>query len=68
MTVRGICVRLSQEHLDVMRRVAAGATYREIGQSLGYATNTIRNRVLDVRNALGVDSRIEAVSLLHDWL
>lgn len=66
--VRGIRVRLSGEHVEVLRRVAAGQTYAEIGRDLGYCRNTIRNRVLDVRNALGVETRIEAVSLLHEVL
>lgn len=68
LMVRGIRVRLSGEHVEVLRRVAAGQTYAEIGRDLGYCRNTIRNRVLDVRNALGVETRIEAVSLLHEVL
>lgn len=62
--VRDIRVKLSREHLRVMELMARGWTYCEIGAELGMSRDTVYNRVLDVRNALGVDSRMEALKLL----
>ena len=68
LVVRGIRVRLSNEHVEVLRRVAAGETYAEIGQALGLCRRSVQNRVVDVRNAVGAENRIEALVLLHDVL
>jgi DNA-binding NarL/FixJ family response regulator len=64
--VGGLTVRLAPEHLAVMRLVALGMTYREIGRELGLSRNTVCNRVCDVKNRLGTQSRTVAVLALRD--
>ena len=62
--IRDIHVSMSREHVAVMSLVARGLNYREIGRELGLSRWTVYNRVLDVRNALGAQSRTEALCLL----
>ena len=64
--VGGLTVRLTPEHLRVMGLVARGKTYAQIGQELGLCTSTVKNRVLDVKNRMGMHTRIEVVLALRD--
>jgi DNA-binding NarL/FixJ family response regulator len=64
--VRGIHVELSAEQIEVLKRVSVGQTYAQIGQALGLCSKSVQRRVLDVRNALGTETRMEALSLLHE--
>lgn len=64
IVVRDIRARLTREHLQVMELMAQGLTYVEIGRRLGMSRGTVCNRVLEVRNQLGTESRFEALKLL----
>lgn len=62
--VNGLRVRLRAEDVEIMQLLCRGRTYCEIGASVGLSGRTIYTHVQDVRNALGVDTRIEALLLL----
>ena len=62
--VREILIDLNREHLEVMRAVARGMDYQQIGEDLCLSTSTVKRRVSTVLDALGVESRIEAVVLM----
>jgi len=52
---------LTSRQLEVLRALADGATTRQIAESLGIATETVRNYVRGILRALDVHSRLEAV-------
>jgi DNA-binding NarL/FixJ family response regulator len=64
--VCGIHARLSAEHIQVVRLIARGYTYAQIGHELAVCRNTVCDRVRDVKNRLGMDSRIQVVLALRD--
>jgi DNA-binding NarL/FixJ family response regulator len=63
---RGIRTWLSWEQIRVIDLVVQGYTYREIGDALGMCRNTVGNRVASLKNALGAETRREAIFLLRD--
>ena len=60
----GVTARLRGEDVRIMQLCVCGLTYAEIGQRVGLSHRTVYARVLNVRDALGVDTRIEALVLL----
>lgn len=60
----GVRARLCPEDVQIMELMACGLTYAEIGRRVGLSGRTVYGRVLGVRNALGVESRLEAMRLL----
>lgn len=54
---------LSERELDVLRLMAEGLTYREIGERLYVSLNTVRSHVKAVYGKLGVDNRTRAVGV-----
>lgn len=57
---------LSQRELQVVRRLATGATNREIGIDLVLAPDTIKNHVSRAYRKLGARNRLEAVNRARD--
>jgi DNA-binding CsgD family transcriptional regulator len=58
--------QLTPRQLDVLRHLAAGHSTELIAQSLGIATETVRNHVRGIMERLDVHSRLEAVIRAHD--
>jgi DNA-binding NarL/FixJ family response regulator len=54
---------LSARELDVLRRMATGATNMAIGRTLGISENTVRNHVHAILTKLGATNRTDAVAL-----
>lgn len=54
---------LSARELEVLRRLATGATNAAIGRSLGISDNTVRNHVHAILAKLGAANRTDAVAL-----
>jgi PAS domain S-box-containing protein len=52
---------LTARQLEVLRALSAGSSTRQIAESLGISTETVRNYVRAVLRALGAHSRLEAV-------
>jgi two-component system NarL family response regulator len=55
--------RLSERELDVLKRIAAGMSNKEIGDSLGISENTVKGHVNHVLAKLGVTDRTQALVL-----
>ncbi len=55
--------RLSDDQLELWRWLAAGRSDAEIARDRNVSTRTIKRRVADLYEELGVDSRVEAASL-----
>jgi DNA-binding NarL/FixJ family response regulator len=53
---------LSQRELDVLRRVAAGATNREVARTLFISEATVKTHLLHLYDKLGVRDRAAAVA------
>ncbi|MDW8325349.1 MAG: response regulator transcription factor [Anaerolineales bacterium] len=53
---------LSVRELAVLRLLASGKTDQEIGRKLGIAERTVRYRLRNIYDKLGVNSRVEAVA------
>jgi PAS domain S-box-containing protein len=58
-------VRLTPRQLDVLRRLAAGATTEQMAQDLHISVATVRNHVRDLLKRMDVHTRLEAVVLGH---
>lgn len=58
---------LSPRRFEVLQLVAKGLTNREIAQTLGIATNTVKAHVAGVLEALDLTNRIEAAVALREW-
>jgi two-component system NarL family response regulator len=54
---------LSARELEVLRRLATGATNAAIGHSLGISDNTVRNHVHAILAKLGATNRTDAVAV-----
>ncbi len=52
--------RLSERELDILTRIAHGATNREIAEDLYLAESTVRGHVEHIFLKLGVRNRVEA--------
>jgi LuxR family maltose regulon positive regulatory protein len=52
---------LSQRELEVLRYLASGLTYEEIGQQLYLSLNTVQFHVKNIYGKLQVNKRVEAV-------
>lgn len=53
--------RLSDRELDVLRLLAAGQSYKEIGQQLFLSLNTVQFHVKSIYSKLQVNKRVQAV-------
>ena len=54
--------RLTDRQHDILHQLAAGRSYQQIADALGFAHTTIRKDVLRVYRALGVRTRDEAIA------
>ena len=64
MTADDMLLTLTPELLSVMRGVAQGQSYAEIGDSLGMSYSTVQRKVCEVMNRLGVQNKVTAVAIL----
>jgi DNA-binding CsgD family transcriptional regulator len=53
---------LSEREVEVLRRLVAGETYRQIATALRYSVSTVRNDVVRIYRTLDVEGRSEAVA------
>jgi LuxR family maltose regulon positive regulatory protein len=53
--------RLSDRELEVLRRLAAGQSYKEIGQQLFLSLNTVQFHIKNIYGKLSVNRRIQAI-------
>jgi LuxR family maltose regulon positive regulatory protein len=53
---------LSVRELDVLRLMAEGMTYREIGERLFISLNTVRSHIKAIYGKLGVNNRTQAIA------
>lgn len=53
--------RLSDRELEVLRLLAAGQSYREIGQQLFLSLNTVQFHVKNIYSKLAVNKRLQAI-------
>ena len=53
--------RLSNRELDVLRLLAAGQSYKEIGQQLFLSLNTVQFHVKNIYGKLAVNKRVQAI-------
>jgi PAS domain S-box-containing protein len=58
-------VRLTPRQLDVLRRLALGATTEQMAKDLHISVATVRNHVRDLLKRMDVHTRLEAVVLGH---
>lgn len=59
-------VHLTPRQLEVLMRLARGASTAQIAEDLHLSKETVRNHVRGVLRALSVHSRLEAVSRAHE--
>ena len=57
---------LTARERDVLSRVALGATNGEIAAELALSLNTVKRHTANIREKLGVHSRLHAAALLQD--
>ena len=53
--------RLSEREVDVLHRLAAGESYKEIGQKLYLSLNTVQFHVKSIYRKLSVNKRTQAI-------
>ncbi|MCE7980862.1 MAG: LuxR family transcriptional regulator [Caldilinea sp. CFX5] len=53
--------RLSDRELEVLRLLAAGQSYKEIGQQLFLSLNTVQFHVKNIYGKLGINKRVQAI-------
>lgn len=56
---------LSEREYQVLQRIAAGDSNKEIARALNLSLHTVKRHVANIFNKLGVDSRIQAASFLN---
>ncbi|MFT4084528.1 MAG: LuxR C-terminal-related transcriptional regulator [Nocardioides sp.] len=54
-------VRPSADDLDILRRLAAGETVEAVSRHVGLSERTVRRRLRNLADGIGVDTTIEAV-------
>lgn len=61
---------LSDQELKVLREVAAGATNREIAERMFWSEVTVKRKVQDIIEKLGVANRAQAIAeaIRHGWI
>ncbi|MDQ1300329.1 MAG: hypothetical protein QG637_246 [Chloroflexota bacterium] len=59
--IPGDVERLSDRELDVLRLLAAGQSYKEIGQQLFLSLNTVQFHVKNIYGKLAVNKRVQAI-------
>jgi DNA-binding NarL/FixJ family response regulator len=57
---------LSERELEVLRKLAAGATNREIAEALVIAEGTVKNHITNILGKLGVKDRTQAALKARD--
>jgi LuxR family maltose regulon positive regulatory protein len=62
-TVVGLVEQLSPREVEVLRQLATGRSYTEIGSTLFVSRNTVKSHVRHVYTKLGVASRADAVNV-----
>jgi DNA-binding NarL/FixJ family response regulator len=65
-SVKELVEPLSERELEVLRKLAAGATNREIAESLVIAEGTVKNHVTNILGKLGVRDRTQAALKARD--
>jgi DNA-binding NarL/FixJ family response regulator len=58
--------QLSEREQEILRMLAKGLGYRELGVQLNISVNTAKKHVINVYNKLHVNSRAQALSLAYD--
>ena len=56
-------VAFTQRELEVLRLMAVGKSYREIGQELTISLSTVAHHVTNILNKTGASNRTEAVAV-----
>lgn len=64
VVVGGIRARLSREQMEVIRLLACGRTYRQVGTELGLSRNGVRRRLYSACDELGALNRQDLLILL----
>jgi DNA-binding CsgD family transcriptional regulator len=59
--------RLSNREGDVLEALMTGARDKEIAQSVGLSTGTVRSYLKSIRAKLGVNTRAAIVNLIHEF-
>jgi len=61
---------LSEEDLDMLELVAQGATNKEVGEKMYWSERTVKRKLEEIMETLGVKSRTEAVAqaLKNGWI
>lgn len=61
---------LSDQELQVLREIAGGATNREIAERLFWSEVTVKRKIQDIIEKLGVANRAQAVAeaIRHGWI
>ncbi|MBB5203086.1 DNA-binding NarL/FixJ family response regulator [Inhella inkyongensis] len=57
---------LTERQREVLRRVAAGATNKEIALSMGIAPHTVKNHLAQAFERLGAANRTQAAAMVRD--
>ena len=61
---------LSEQELQVLREIANGATNREIAERLFWSEVTVKRKIQDIIEKLGVANRAQAIAeaIRHGWI
>jgi DNA-binding NarL/FixJ family response regulator len=59
---QGLEEPLSEREIEVLRRIAAGASNKEVANALVIAEGTVKNHVTNILGKLGVTGRLQAVN------
>jgi DNA-binding NarL/FixJ family response regulator len=54
---------LSPREIEVLQRIAGGASNKEIGAALGISANTVKNHINKILEKLGAADRTQAVTV-----